>query len=177
MMPPFPPQFFILLGIDVFLGGSVATVIFDEDFPTGFPYILDFAALVGFIQLMTTPQYLTGFPEQEQFYYCVAYAIIADLAVMGSNLYVALVRKKWIVGGALAVAATIPAGIATPYFMSAFVEGVSVPLPTIPLLPWPVVWGAFFAASALIAMATVAVSLRKRQGMRSPKSSSEKLGA
>jgi len=48
-------------------------------------------------------------------------------------------------------AATLPSVIATPFFVSAYVHDVVVPLPTIPLLPW-----AFFGTSALIVVTIVA---------------------
>ena len=161
--PPFPPQFFILLGVDIFLGGSIVTIVFDEHFPTGLPYVLDFAALVGLIELALTPQYLTGYPVEEQFYYSILYAVTANLALVGCNLYLALVRGRWMEGGAFAVAATLPSVVATPFFISAFVNDVVVPLPTIPLLPWAFVWGAFFGASALIVAAMVAFVRGKRK--------------
>ena len=167
-IPPFPPQFFILLGVDIFLGGSVVTVVFDEHFPTGLPYVLDFAALVGLIQLALTPQYLTGYPVEMQFYYSIAYAIAANLAIAGCNLYVTLVRRRWMAGGAFAVTATIPSALATPFFISAYVNDVVLPLPTMPLLPWAFVWGAFFGASALILAAMLAVNRQKRLGPAAP---------
>lgn len=166
-VPPFPPQFFILLGVDVFLGGSIVTVVFDENFPTGLPYVLDLLALVGLVELALTPQYLTGYPVEVQFYYSVVYATTANLALLGCNLYLVLVRGQWMKGGAFAVAATLPSVIATPFFVSAYVNNVVVPLPTIPLLPWAFVWGAFFGASALI-VAAMAVFTRSRRSLPSP---------
>ena len=168
MSPPFPPQFFILLGVDIFLGGSIVTIMFDEDFPTGLPYVLDFAALVGLIQLALTPQYLTGYPVEIQFDYSVIYAVTAILAIAGSNLYLVLVRGRWMEGGAFAVTATVPSIIATPFFVSAYVNGVVVPLPTIPLLPWPFLWGAFFGASALIVGAMVVFARAKPRSPSNP---------
>jgi len=162
MPPPFPPQFFILLGVDIFLGGSIVTIVFDENFPNGLPYVLDFAALVGLIQLALTPQYLAGYPVEMQFYYSVVYTLTANLAIAGSNLYLVLVRGRRVEGGAFAVAATVPSILATPFFISAYVNNVVVPLPTIPLLPWAFVWGAFFGASALIIAAMVTIT-RARQ--------------
>jgi len=161
MSPPFPPQFFILLGIDILLGGSVMTVLFDEHYPAGLPYILDFGALVGFIQLVLVPGYLTGYPPEVQFYYSMAYAVVAITAVLCSNLYVAIIRGKRAIGAVFSIAATLPSLLAAIYFASAFVSDESVTLPVLPLLPWPVVWGAFIGASALIMLAMVATTYGK----------------
>jgi hypothetical protein len=158
MQPFFPPQFFILLGIDIFLGGSILTVIFDEHFPTGLPYIMDVGSLVGFLQLVMIPQYLTGYPTVMQFYYSSAYAIIAVLAVLGSNLYLLFVRGRTMLAGVFAIAATLPSALAVIYFISAYVSGVAVSLPTLPFLGWAVVWCAFIGASAILAIAMVIIT-------------------
>lgn len=49
------------------------------------------------------------------------------------------------------------------FFVSAYANDVTVSLPTIPLLPWPIIRGAFFGASGLIALAMVAVTYGKRR--------------
>ena len=125
--------------------------------------MLELAALVGLVQLALTPQYLTGYPVEVQFYYSVVYTVGANLAVIGSNLYLVLVRGRSMEGGAFAIAATVPAMLATPFFISAYVNDVVVPLPTIPLLPWAFVWGAFFGASGLIVAAMVLIIRARRR--------------
>lgn len=160
--PFFPPQFFILLGIDIFLGGSIVTVTFDEHFPSGLPYILDVGSLVGFLQLVMIPQYLTGFPTAMEFYYSSAYAIIAALAVLGSNLYLLFVRGKTMIAGVFAIAATLPSVLAVAYFISAYASGVAVSLPTMPSLGWTVVWGAFVGASAILVIAMAVITMGRR---------------
>ncbi len=156
MISPFPPQFLILLGIDIFLGCSILVVLFDEEFPNGLPYILDFGALIGFVQLLIVPGYLGNYPIEMQFYYSVAFATLAVLSVVGCSLYV-LVRRKIMMGGTIAIVGALPSALALLYFSSAWTNGVQVPTPTLPLFPWPVVWGAFIAASAIILVAMLVV--------------------
>jgi hypothetical protein len=151
------------LGIDTFLGGSILTVMFDEHFPAALPYMLDFGALVGFIQLILGFRYLTGYPTEVQFFYCLAFATMAVMTVLGSNLYIVFVKGKRMIGGFFAVVGTVPCTLATVSFVSAYLGGVSVSLPLLPLLPWQVIWGAFFAASGIIASAMVAVSVGRRK--------------
>jgi len=165
MTPTFPPEFFILLGIDIFLGGSVIVIVFDEHFPVGLPYLLDFGALVGFIQLVLGPQYLTGYPVEMQFYYSAAFAVTAIMAILGSNLYVVFVRGRPRIGCAFAITATLPASLSTLFFMADYVNGVSASLPLLPLLPWPMIWGIFVTASAMIMTAMVAVTRKKGRRM------------
>jgi hypothetical protein len=128
---------------------------------------------VGFLQLVVGSQYLTGFSAVMHFYYCTAYATVAVMAVLGCNLYVALVRRRIRIGGAIAIVATLPSLLSTAYFVSAYVNGVSVGLPMFPVLPWPVVWIIFFTASAMVVFAMVAVSYGRRQSRSLPAASSK----
>jgi hypothetical protein len=162
MISPFPPQFFILLGIDIFLGGSILVVVFDKDFPAGLPYILDFGSLIGFAELLLVPGYLQSYPIEMQFYYSVAMSILAVLSIFGCSLY-ALLRHRPLVAGTITIAGTIPAILGLAYFASAWLNGENVPLPAFPVLPWPVVWAVFLVGSAilLVAMVTIIRTSRK----------------
>jgi hypothetical protein len=158
---PFPPQFFILLGIDIFLGGSLATVIFDQEFPMWLPYSLDFCALAGFLQLYLSPNYLVGYPVNIQFYYSAAYAVIAIMSLVVANLHLLLIKHEKIIGGAFAIMATVPSILAMVYFVSAFVNDYVTPLPLFPLMPPDVIWAAFVAVVVILVIAMV-VSVRSR---------------
>jgi hypothetical protein len=155
MTPVFPPQFFILLGIDVFLGGSIGTILFDNDFPTGVPYIMEFAALAGFGQLILDPQYLSGYPDDIQFYYSTSFLVVALVSVLAANTYVVLVKGNRLVGGFLAIMVTLPSILSSIYFVSAYINNIVVGLPLFPIVPWIIVWVAFFTASLFIFLAMV----------------------
>jgi hypothetical protein len=165
VIAPFPPQFFLLLGVDIFLGGSIATVIFDQEFAMWLPYAFDVCAVAGFLELYFVPNYLTGYPVEMQFYYCLAFAMIATLSILGANLYLFLVRHKGLLAGAFAIMATLPSVLSLAYFASDFVNGIVTPLPLFPIMPWKVVWAAFGIVSAILFLA-MAASVRKsrRQG-------------
>jgi hypothetical protein len=162
VISPFPPQFFLLLGVDIFLGGSIATVIFDQEFAMWLPYAFDVGAVAGFLQLYLVPNYLTGYPVQMQFYYSSIFAVIATMSVFGANLYLALVKHKGLFAGAFAVMATIPSVLALAYFVSAFVNGIVTPLPLFPIMPWNVVSAAFGIVTAIIVLAML-VSVHSRE--------------
>jgi len=161
MTVPFPPQFFILLGVDIFLGGSLATVIFDQEFPMWLPYSLDVCALAGFLQLYLGPNYLVGYPVNIQFYYSAAYASIAIMSLVVANLYLLLVKHERIISGVFAIMATVPSVLAMVYFVSAFVNDYVTPLPLFPLMPPDVIWGAFVAVVVILVIAMV-ISIRSK---------------
>ena len=163
LVPPFPAQFFILLGIDIFLGEGILTVLLDEHFPTGLPYVLEASALFGFVQLVLSSNYLSGYPAELQYYYCMAYAIIAAASVLATNAYLAFVRDEHILGGWFAIAGSAPAVLSLAFFASAYVNDVVVPLPLLPLMPLSVIYVAFFAATVLIVAAMVIIARRSSE--------------
>lgn len=123
---PFPPQFFLLLGIDFFLGTSIVTIMFDEHFPDGLPYLLDLGAFVGFVELALGSGYLSGFSPDSQFYYSAVFVAIAFLCILGANLYLIFRKEKYLLGGVFAIATTIPCFLAMLCFESSYVNGIQV---------------------------------------------------
>lgn len=163
MISPFPPQFFILLGIDIFLGGSILTVLFDEYFPTALPYVLEISALFGFIQLVLVPRYITGYPSELQFYYSIAYAVAAVLSILASNVYITFLKGKTMIGGVFAIVASVPCVLIVAFFSSAYINGVVMTLPVLPLMPMSIVYGALFGATGLIVAAIVIIAYMKQE--------------
>jgi hypothetical protein len=163
VIPPFPPQLFILLGIDIFLGGSILTVLLDEYFPTALPYVMEIGALFGFIQLVLVPQYITGYPSELQFFYSAAYAVIAVLSILASNVYIAFLKGKTTIAGIFTIVASIPCVLVVASFSSAYFNGVVLTLPALPLMPMSVIYGALFGATGLIVAAMVAIAYVKQR--------------
>ena len=172
MVEPFPPQFFLLLGIDFFLGASVVTIMFDEHFPDGLPYILDLGAIVGFTELVLGPGYLNGFLSDLQFYYSAGFATIASLSILGANLYLVFRKERYLLSGVFAIAATIPSFLAMLYFESSYVNGIQVGLPLIPVVSWSVVYVMFFVAAAILVIAMILTVLGKRESSTQTQSGS-----
>jgi hypothetical protein len=80
-----------------------------------------------------------------------------------------IVRHKTFAGGILAVSGALPSTLALLYFASAWVNNTQVPISVIPLMPWPVIWGAFLGASALVLVAmAVMVRGNRVKGHASP---------
>lgn len=163
MVEPFVPQFFLLLGIDFFLGASIVTVVFDEHFPDVLPYILDLGAFVGLAELALGPGHLNGFSPELQFYYSAGFATIAFLSILGANLYLIFMKEKYLLSGVFAIGATVPAFLAMLYFESSYVNGIRVGLPLIPIVSWSVVYVMFFAAVIILAVAMTLAILGKRE--------------
>jgi len=84
------PEFFALLGIDVFLAISLVTCLLDRRFPKAIPYIYQVAALAGFAHLFISKEFITLFGDYMRFWYCLIYLVIALGNVVAVNVYLAV---------------------------------------------------------------------------------------
>ncbi len=178
MVETFAAQFFLLLGIDMFLGGSIVTVLLDSHFPVGLPYIMEIGGFVGFAQLLVGPAYLAGIPPTIQFYYCLGYAAIAFLCIFCSNVYLFFRSRSnggagpqgptsnpVLLGGLFGMAATLPALSSLLFFTSAYVNGLELALPSFPVLPFVWVCVLFVIAVALLVAMIVGSAYVRRTGI------------
>jgi hypothetical protein len=166
MAAVFAPQFFLLIGIELFLAGSIVTTLLEDYYPESLPYILDVGAFVGLIQLWFGPNYLSGLNEVLQFYYCIGFAVIALLSLVGANLYLFLAKRRAFLSGVFGLVVTVPACLVLLFFGSAYVNAIPVTLPPLPVLSWTEVYVLFFASAVILfsAMAFL-VYQRKRKNM------------
>jgi hypothetical protein len=161
MASGFAPEFLILLGIDIFLGASILAVLLDKHFPTPLPYVLEGAALIGFAELMAGPTFLTSFSQELQFYYSFAYAMISVLTLFATNLYLLFLRRRPFESAILGICATIPSSLGILYFTSAFVNGLSLSLPLVPVIPIEGVYALFGISIGLVVFSMVVFGRRK----------------
>ena len=161
MASGFAPEFLILLGIDIFLGASILTVLLDRHFPGPYPYVLEGAALIGFAELMSGPSFLTSLSTELQFWYSFIYAMIAVLSLFGTNLYLLFLRRRAFESAILGICGTVPAGLGILYFTSAFVNGLTVSLPLIPAIPIEGVYAMFGLSIGLVVFSLVVFGRRK----------------
>lgn len=59
--PLFPPELFMLVGINVFVALSLLTSLFDGPFPLAVPYVFQIVALAGFGQIWVNYAFLSSF--------------------------------------------------------------------------------------------------------------------
>jgi hypothetical protein len=155
MASGFAPEFLILIGVDIFLGASIITVLLDKHFPTALPYILDIGSIVGFGELLSGPSITTGLSIEAQFYYSFTYAMIAVLTLFALNLYLVFLKRRPFESAILGAFGTVPAGLGLLYFTSAFVNGLTLGLPLVPVIPIEGVYIMFGLSTALIVFSLV----------------------
>jgi hypothetical protein len=112
------PEFFALLGIDVFLMLSLLTCLLEERFPKAVPYIFQIAALIGFGHLLVSREFLALFGEDMRFWYSFFYLLIALGNIIAINLYLAVEKKLWALAKVWSGVVTFPIIVVSVFFVS-----------------------------------------------------------
>ena len=129
MAPTILPEFFLLLGTDLFLLLSLLTCLLDSKFPKALPYVFQIASVMGFGQLLISKEFLAIFGEYMRFWYCFFYLLVALINIVALNVYLATAQKMWIIAKAWAGAVTFPSVMISVFFISnyGFVSSVEFP--------------------------------------------------
>jgi hypothetical protein len=130
--PPLQPEFFTLLGIDLFLALSLLTCLQDEKFPWALPYLYQLAALTGFGHMLISHSFLSSFSQYMRFWYSVAYLTIALGNIAALNLYLMIIKKLIRVAQVYLLLVTTPALAFSTLFLSSYAEIATHPLIILP---------------------------------------------
>ncbi len=124
------PEFFALLGIDLFLMLSLLTCILDDRMPSALPYVYQIAALAGFGHLLVSKNFFTVFGDYMRFWYCFFYLLVSLANIVAVNIYFAAVKKQWTLAKVWSGAVSFPAILISILFVSSygFLQGVPFPL-------------------------------------------------
>lgn len=131
---PLMPEFFALLGIDVFLAISLLTCLLDKHFPGATSYIYQAAALAGFGHLLVSREFMPIFGDYMRFWYCFIYLIVALANVVVVNVYLATLKKLWNLAKIFFGAITFPTFLVSTFFVYGYANGM-MSLPLFPQIP------------------------------------------
>lgn len=125
MSSPLQPEFFALLGIDIFLAVSLLTCLLDKHFPTMLPYMYQIAALVGFGHLLVSKEFMPLFGGYMRFWYSMIYLIVALANVVSVNVYLLVWKKLRTVAQAFLCIVTVPVVTVSAFFASNYASVAS----------------------------------------------------
>jgi hypothetical protein len=125
------PEFFALLGIDVFLLLSLLSCLLDDRVPKAIPYIYQIAALVGYGHLLISKEFFVIFGEYMRFWYCFIYLLVALSNIVAINIYFAVIKRQWSLAKIWSGAVTFPTVVISTFFVSNY---TSIQEATLPLL-------------------------------------------
>lgn len=124
------PEFFTLLGIDLFLMLSLLTCLLDDRMPKALPYIYQLASLVGYGHLLVSKNFFTVFGDYMRFWYCFVYLLVSLANIVAVNIYFVAVQKQWTLAKVWSGAVSFPTILISIFFVSnySYLQGVPVPL-------------------------------------------------
>jgi hypothetical protein len=156
------PEFFVLLGIDIFLAISLLTCLFDKHFPPMLPYIYQLASLVGFGNLLVSRNFLDIFDEYARFWYSMVYLAIALTNIAAVNVYLAFSKKQFAVAKVFLSAVTIPSYLVSILFINNYAQVATYSILSIPVLPMSSIFVGVVTLDTLVVGVGVYVFLRPK---------------
>ena len=116
------PEFFTLLGIEIFLSISVLSGLLDRQLPSRLQYIFQGLGGLGFAQLLVSVGMLSGpaATYQIRFWDSIVYLGFALSCVIGTNIYLFVGRRGATVASAFSGAVTVPFLMVSTLFISSF---------------------------------------------------------
>jgi len=150
MPSPLQPEFFALLGIDLFLAISLLTCLLDRHFPWQLPYLYQFAALAGFGQLLVSKEFITFFGEYMRFWYSLLYLTVALANIIAVNMYLGIMKKLLNYAKVFMFTVTFPALTLAAFFLSNYAEVAVHPLIMAPHMPWEATFIGIVAFDTLV---------------------------
>lgn len=166
MSSPLLPEFFALLGIDVFLAISLLTCLLDKHFPQAIPYVYQIAALAGFGHLLISKEFIVLFGEYMRFWYCFIYLIVALANIVAVNIYLAVPknssRKLRTLAKVFFGTVTFPTILTCLFFVSSYSNGTVSPLSLFPLVPLEHVYVVLIVCSSILGMGFLVAFRRKK---------------
>lgn len=121
------PEFFTLLGIEIFAAMSLVSVLLDRDIPSSAQWLFQGAAGLGLGQLVVTEGFGTSSViDASRFWISIFYLILSVCSVAGLNVYLAVVRKKTAIASAFSGTITTPTVTVSVLSVSSYLSGVDV---------------------------------------------------
>jgi len=144
------PQFFALLGIDLFLAISLLTCLLDRHFPWQLPYAYQLAALAGFGQLLVSREFMASFGEYMRFWYSLLYLTVALANIIAVNVYLGILKKLLNYAKVFMFTVTFPALSIAAFFLSNYAEVAVHPLVMTPHMSWEATFIGIVAFDTLV---------------------------
>jgi hypothetical protein len=150
MAPPLQPEFFALVGINMFLAISLLTCLLDRHLPWQLPYLYQLAALAGFGQLLVSKEFMPFFGEYMRFWYSFLYLIVALANIVAVNLYIGLVKKLLNYAKIFVFAITFPTISIAAFFLLGYTQVAVHPMVILPLVSWEATFIAIVAFDTFV---------------------------
>lgn len=112
------PEFFVLLGIVIFLALSVICALLERHLSSILQYMFQAASAVGLGELLLSQ----GLPLSTRVWTSIVYLAFALSSVVGVNIRLAIVRRKMSIASIFSQMVTVPLVMVSALFLSSFLE-------------------------------------------------------
>jgi hypothetical protein len=121
------PEFFTLLGIEIFVAMSLVSVLLERDIPSSVQWLFQGAAGLGLGQLVVTEGFGTSSViDASRFWISIFYLTLSVCSVAGLNVYLAAVRRKTAIASVFSGTITTPTVSVSILSVSSYLGGVDV---------------------------------------------------
>ncbi len=112
------PEFFVLLGISIFLAASVISALLDRHLPSVLQYLFQGAAAAGLGELLLGQ----GLNGPTRVWAGIVYLALALSSLVGVNIRLAIVRRGMNIASIFSQMMTVPVVMISALFLSSFLE-------------------------------------------------------
>jgi hypothetical protein len=138
MATPLQPEFFLLLGIDLFLATSLLSCLLDKYVPWQLPYLYQVASLAGFGQLIVSKEFMVMFDAYMRFWFSLIYLVIALANILAINAYLGIIKKLGNYAKTFLLTVSFPSFSVTAFFLASYFAVSTHPIAILPQTPWEV---------------------------------------
>jgi hypothetical protein len=110
------PEFFVLLGIIIFLAMSLLSALLDNNLPSPLQYIFQIAAIAGLGELLMSQ----GFAGTTRLWISIVYLTFALSGVVGLDAYLATLHKRTDIAATFSEMVVVPILIVSAFFVYSF---------------------------------------------------------
>lgn len=121
------PEFFLFLGVDFFVALALLTCVMDY-FRRSVAYLFEAAAVLGYLNLLMSREFLDIFGEYMRFAYCFLYLALALASIVGVNVYLIVSKRSWSTAKVFAGVVTFPTVLISAFFFSLYGKDISYTL-------------------------------------------------
>ena len=136
MAAPLQPEFFLLLGIDIFLATSLLSCLLDKHLPWQLPYLYQVVSLAGFGQLLVAKEFMTIFGDYTRFWFSILYLTVALVNIVALNAYLGIVKKMLTHAKLFTLVVSFPSFAISAFFLTSYFTGATHPLAILPEVSW-----------------------------------------
>jgi hypothetical protein len=132
MAAPLQPEFFLLLGVDLFLAISLLTCLLEKHLPWQLPYLYQIASLAGFGQLLVAKEFMAVFGDYMRFWFSIIYLAVALANIAAINVYIGIVKKMLLHAKVFTLTVAFPSFALSVFFLTSYFAGATHPVTIFP---------------------------------------------